>query len=205
MTGYSRAQVTRHIRRFECGGKVQSRQRRRHRFASVYTAADIRLLAKTDQLHGTLCGPATKKLFERAYTVFGETAYERLAQICVSHLYTLRRSTGYQRQRRHIEKTKPRSLPIGQRRKPASNGRPGYLRIDTVHQGDLDGRKGVFHINVVDELTPFQGVASVEKISEAFLLPALDELLAAFPFVIHGFHSDNGSEFVKNPSRRAAQ
>jgi transposase InsO family protein len=39
-------------------------------------------------------------------------------------------------------------------------------------------------------------VASVERISEAFLLPTLDLVLDAFPFVIRGFHSDNGSEYV---------
>jgi len=36
----------------------------------------------------------------------------------------------------------------------------------------------------------------VEKISERYLLPALEELLEAFPFQVLGFHSDNGSEFV---------
>ena len=78
----------------------------------------------------------------------------------------------------------------------APEGRPGYLRIDSVHQGDQDGLKGVYHINVVDAATQFQAVAAVEKISEAYLIPALKELLAAFPFVILGFHSDNGSEYV---------
>jgi hypothetical protein len=39
---------------------------------------------------------------------------------------------------------------IGERRRPDAQGRPGYLRIDTVHQGDLDGVKGVYHINAVD-------------------------------------------------------
>jgi len=198
VTGYSRAQVARHIRAFRRVGKVQRRDRHRHRFAVKYTAADIRLLAKTDELHGTLCGPATKKIFERAHQIFGDVAFARLAYISVSHLYNLRRSVGYQRHRRHFEKTKPRSLPIGERRKPVSNGQPGYLRIDTVHQGDLDGRKGVYHVNAVDEVTQFQCVVSVEKISEAFLLPALSDLLSAFPFVIRGFHSDNGSEFINH-------
>ena len=34
---------------------------------------------------------------------------------------------------------------IGERRRPEPNGKPGYIRIDTVHQGDLDGVKGVYH------------------------------------------------------------
>jgi hypothetical protein len=42
----------------------------------------------------------------------------------------------------------------------------------------------------VDEVTQFQAVVCVSILSEAFLLPALEELFAAFPFVISGFHSD---------------
>ncbi len=68
--------------------------------------------------------------------------------------------------------------------------------MDSVHQGDLDGIKGVYHINAVDCVTQYEGVATCEKISEAFLLPVLEALLLSFPFVIHGFHSDNGSEYI---------
>ncbi len=75
-------------------------------------------------------------------------------------------------------------------------GLPGYLRVDSVHQGDLDKVKDVYHINVVDEVTQFQFVGSVERISERHLLPVLESLLEAFPFRIRGFHSDNGSEYV---------
>ena len=41
-----------------------------------------------------------------------------------------------------------------------------------------------------------QFVATCEKISEAFLLPVIRQLLEGFPFVILGFHSDNGSEYI---------
>ena len=196
VTGYSRAQVARLIRGFQKTGRVRRHAGVRHRFAVHYTPADIRLLAKTDELHETLSGPATKKIFERAFMVFGNAAFERLASISVSHIYTLRKSTGYKQKRQYFAKTKSRSLPIGQRRKPTPEGKPGYLRIDSVHQGDLDGKKGVYHINAVDEVTQFQAVVCVEKISEAYLLVALEELFAAFPFLIRGFHSDNGSEYI---------
>jgi len=33
---------------------------------------------------------------QRAYHVYGDTRYERLATLSVSHLYNLRKSTGYQ-------------------------------------------------------------------------------------------------------------
>jgi hypothetical protein len=75
-------------------------------------------------------------------------------------------------------------------------GKPGWVRVDTVHQGDLDGQKGVYHINMVDSVVQWEIVACVEKISERYLEPILEEALGAFPFVILGFHSDNGSEYI---------
>jgi transposase InsO family protein len=89
-------------------------------------------------------------------------------------------------------------VAIGERRRPEPNGRPGYLRVDTVHQGDRDGTKGVYHINAVDEVTQWQVVGAVAQISEAYLLPVLQAMLAQFPFRIRGFHSDNGSEFINH-------
>jgi len=144
----------------------------------------------------TVPGPATRKLCERAFALFGDSRFERLARISNGHLYNLRHSSGYQRQRRHVDKTRPTPVKIGERRKPFPNGRPGFLRVDTVHQGDLDGIKGLYHINAVDEITQMQVIVSVEKISERFLLPALQQLLETFPFVILGFHADNGSEYI---------
>src|SRR5690606_33640470 len=87
-------------------------------------------------------------------------------------------------------------VSIGERKRPDPQGQPGFLRVDTVHQGDREGIKGVYHINLVDEVTQWQVVFAVSQISEAFLLPLLNEALALFPFVIRGFHSDNGSEFI---------
>ena len=83
-----------------------------------------------------------------------------------------------------------------ERRKPCPYGQPGYLRIDSVHQGVLDGRKGLYHINAVDAVTQMEVAACVEKISERFLIPALEQMFEFLPFVILGFHSDNGSEYV---------
>jgi transposase InsO family protein len=133
---------------------------------------------------------------ERAHGVFGDARYERLATISVAHLYNLRQRAGYQRHRQVWTKTRPVTIPIGERRAPSPNNQPGYLRVDSVHQGDLDGVKGVYHINTVDCVTQYEGVATCERISEAFLIPVLEALLESFPFVIQGFHSDNGSEYI---------
>ena len=196
VSGYSRQQLTRLIKQYRQSGSLQRRQRTVQGFARRYTAADIGLLAAMDERHDTPCGPAVKKLCERACTVFGQSEYTALASISVSHLYNLRKSTPYTKRRRHIEKTRPQRSGIGERRKPRPLGQPGYIRIDTVHQGDLDGKKGVYHINAVDEVTQFEVVCTVEKISERYLLPALEQLLDTFPFQVLGFHSDNGSEYI---------
>jgi len=196
VSGYSRQQITRLIRHYRQTGTLQRRQRTVAGFVRKYTSADIRLLAAMDERHDMPCGTAIKKLCERAYAVFGQTEYERLATISVSHLYNLRKSVPYTRQRRHFEKTRPTRSAIGERRRPQPLGQPGYIRLDTVHQGDLDGKKGVYHINAVDEVTQFEVVCTVEKISERYLLPALEQLLEAFPFQVLGFHADNGSEYI---------
>jgi len=87
-------------------------------------------------------------------------------------------------------------IRIGERRKPQPDKRPGYLRLDTVHQGDHDGVKGIYHINAVDEVTQWEVIAATPQISEYWLIPVLEALLTQFPFKIRGFHSDNGSEFI---------
>lgn len=199
VSGYSRQQITRLVKRGGERRKLVKRYRgSRTSFARIYTGADVLLLAHTDTLHGTLSGLATKKLMERAYGLFGDTRYQRLATISVAHLYNLRQRSSYQHQRQVWTKTRPASLPIGERRAPTPNNRPGFLRVDSVHQGDQDGIKGVYHINAVDCLTQYEAVASCERISEAFLIPVLEALLQSFPFVILGFHSDNGSEYINH-------
>ncbi|MHB8564618.1 MAG: hypothetical protein ACYDDA_11885 [Acidiferrobacteraceae bacterium] len=196
VSGYSRIQIKRLVRQSMKTGTLKRRQRTVNEFTRIYTREDVQRLAHMDELHGTLSGPATKKLCERAYTVFGQAEYQRLAGISVGHLYNLRHGTPYRAVRRHFEKTRPTVSHIGERRKPRPEGRPGYLRVDTVHQGDLDGKKGVYHLNAVDEVTQFEIVCSVEKISERYLIPVLAALLEQFPFVVLGFHADNGSEYI---------
>ena len=197
LTGYSRQQITRLIQRHYEAGKLVYALKPAYGFKSQYTEADIARLLEIDKLHETPNGLRVKKLCERAYTRFKDQRYERLKDISVSHIYNLRQSKTYLRGRCHFEKTKSRKAEqIGQRKKPRPNGVPGYLRIDTVHQGDLDKVKGLYHINVIDEVTQFQVVATVERISEQYLIPVLTIMLDTFPFKIINFHSDNGSEFV---------
>jgi len=118
--------------------------------------------------------------------------------LLIPKILHLRRNPRYRQRRKTYQKTRPSAVPIGERRRPDPQGRPGYLRVDTVHQGDRENAKGVYHINAVDEVTQWEIAAAVERISEAYLEPVLATLLAQFPFVLHGFHSDNGSEFINH-------
>ena len=70
------------------------------------------------------------------------------------------------------------------------------MRVDTVHQGDRDGKKGLYAINLVDEVTQFEHIGAVARLSEAFLIPVLEALLVTLPFSVLGFHADNGSEYI---------
>lgn len=196
MTGLSRAQATRLIGQYLEGEEVKPKRYRRRRFPTRYRRADIELLASVDEAHETLSGPATQKLLQRALHDFGDRRYQRLAQLSVAHLYRLRRSRVYRKRRVDYQPTRPTAVSIGERRRPEPGGRPGYLRVDTVHQGDLDGTKGVYHINAVDEVTQWEVVGATAQISEAWLEPVLIAMLEQFPFRIRGFHSDNGSEFI---------
>ena len=196
MTGLSRAQVTRLISCYSTTGQVKAAVYQRTRFATQYTGGDVDLLAYVDKAHGNLSGPATRRILEREYEDYGQGAYVRLAAISVAHLYRLRNSAAYRKRNTSYEPTRPTPIPIGERRKPQPHGTPGYLRIDTVHQGDQDGRKGIYHINAVDQVTQWEIVASVPQISENWLIPVLEAIIMQFPFMILGFHSDNGSEFI---------
>jgi transposase InsO family protein len=196
MTGLGRAQITRLISLQRRTGRVKATVYERTKFPTRYTAADVNLLAYVDKAHGNLSGPATRRILEREHSDYGQAAYVRLASISVAHLYRLRNSAAYRKRNTSYQPTRPTPIPIGERRKPQPRGEPGFLRIDTVHQGDQQGRKGLYHINAVDEVTQWEIVAATPQISELWLMPVLQSILEQFPFAIRGFHSDNGSEFI---------
>lgn len=198
MTGLSLPQITRLIRSYVKTGTVRAMPSGRCRFARKYSAQDVGLLAEVDRAHQRLSGPATCHILRREHAEFGKPEFANLAELSPSHLYNLRQSPIYRRQAAEFTLTKPSAVTIGERRRPDPKGRPGYLRVDTVHQGDWDGAKGVYHINAVDTVTQWQVVGCAEKISEAFLMPVLEAILHQFPFVILGFHSDNGSEYINH-------
>jgi transposase len=90
MTGRSRAQVTRLVGQYLKHSEVKEAVCRRHRFKNRYTQADIELLARVDEAHETLSGPATKKILEREREIYQHAEYARLATISAAHIYNLR-------------------------------------------------------------------------------------------------------------------
>ena len=202
-SGYSRAQVTRLVTRWQ-GNRLAAvpLAKRYHAptvpFARKYTLADVKLLVEMDKANEDVCGPAIAHLLQRAYRTYDDPRYERLADLSVSHLYNLRKTAGYQAQRKSFTSTRPVCNAIGVRKAPGPKGRAGFIRIDTVHQGDPDGVKGVYHITCVDAVSQWQVQACVQGIGEAYLLPVLALVIAQFPFVVLGFHSDNGSEYINH-------
>lgn len=196
LTGVSRAQTTRLIGRWLEKREIQPLPPHRPSFPRRYRSADITVLARVDAAHGDLSGPALRRILQREYQVYGQAEFERLADLSVSHLYNPRHSEAYRRRRVRVEPTRGRHVPIAERRKPDPQGRPGYLRVDTVHQGLHDGQAGPYHINSVDTVTQWEVLGCCEAISEHHLLPVLENMLEQYPFPILGFHCDNGSEFL---------
>jgi transposase InsO family protein len=199
LSGCSSRQIKRYVRAYKNGRKL-CRPYERRTFSVTYTDADRELLAETDNLHSAIdrrtSAAAIQRICHKEYAM-GNRKYERLARISVSHLANLRRSKRYRHIAVTVEKTKTVQRSIGRRGKPDPQGKPGFLRVDTVHQGDApNGSKGVYHVNLVDEVTQWEIILSVDQIAESSLKPALEIALELFPFTILGFHSDNGSEYI---------
>ena len=198
LTGLSRAQVTRLIARWSRTRQVRPLPPQRPSFSRRYGSSDIALLAKVDAAHEDMSGPAIRRILQREYSVYGKAEFERLAGLSVSHLYNLRRSLAYRRRRVRVQPTRGKAVSIAERRKPDPQGKPGYLRVDTVHQGQQDGKAGPYHINSVDTVTQWEVLGCCQAISENHLIPVLEQMLAQYPFRILGFHSDNGSEYINH-------
>lgn len=214
VTGYSSSQLTRLISKYLIKGDLNLKEYHRNKFSVKYTASDIAHLVETDNLHSRLNGVATRRILEREYQNYGHLDFKNISQISVSQIYRLRGSKRYISQSLTFKHTQAVKRNIGERRKPQPNGLPGYIRIDTVHQGDLASdqtkqtdkdqgqrikyTKGVYHINSADEVTQTQIIAAVEQISESYLEPILKLIIDQYPFIIVEFHADNGSEYINH-------
>ena len=199
LTGYSSKQLKRLINLWKSGRLLANLNSpsNRNTFPCKYGPTEIELLAKADKNLHYPNGYALKENLEREFNIFKKEEYSIISQISVSHIYNIRKkSSQYKSLTMHYTKTNPTNIPIGQRKKPYPDSKPGYLRVDSVHQGDFNGVKGVYHINMVDEVTQWEIVGCVPQITEEFMEPLLKELIKQFPFKIINFHSDNGAEYI---------
>lgn len=194
ITRYSDAQISRHIGRYHRGEPV-IKQQKRNTFDRLYTMEDRRLLAMVDNETGRMAGTLAGQFCADQFMA-GDKRFLRLKNVSSATVYRLRKDKRYEALSITIEKTKPVQVPIGERRKPEPDGVPGFIRVDTVHQGDLGEQKGVYHINLVDEVTQWEVVIAVENIAESLLKEVLQIAIFLFPFRIRNFHSDNGSEYI---------
>ncbi|MDO8592701.1 MAG: integrase [bacterium] len=197
-TGYSLSHAKRLAAKWRGGTLAFNPSRRRHKFSRKYYPADINLLITTDVAHSCLSGEATRVILRREFKIFKRADYANISHISASHIYNIRNKNRQYNssQAKFFKRTEYRNIDIGVRRKPQPNGQPGYVRVDTVHQGDYLGNKGVYHINIVDEVTQYELIATVEQITERYLKPVVEALLKLFPFAISEFHADNGSEYI---------
>ncbi len=196
VSGYSLSQTERLIREYVSTGSINPAKRTQPTFKGTYNREDIAALAGLDEIYERMSGQAMTVILRREYEQFCNKAYLRLKDISVSHIYNLRNTVTYKRINTTYTKTKPSVVKLGERIKPEPEGKPGFLRVDTEHQGDKDGEKGVYHINLVDEVTQWEVVICVRAISERYMLPALAMALELLPFVVINFHADNGSEYI---------
>lgn len=90
-------------------------------------------LAVTEALHATLSGPATMAMLRCALEAFGDASYARLTGISYGHPYDLRRSRIYARSLGVKHDTRDTRAPIGIRRKPRLEGRPGWVHVDSMY------------------------------------------------------------------------
>lgn len=187
ITGYKKAQIARLTKR-AIAGKLKVKVYRRTNPNLTYRPYDVKLLEKTDELHLRLSSLATREILRREYRLFGKGEFENISRISSSHINNLRQTNLYRSS--YVNGTKARNISIAKTQIPENNGFPGSIRVDTVHQRDI------YHINAVDEITQWEVVVSVPRITEEYLAPALEFLLSQFPFVVFNFHSDKGIEFI---------
>jgi hypothetical protein len=190
LTGYHKAQLLRLIKRVVSEGKLAKKPYVRKNPNVIYTQADLKLLETTDLVHCRLNSLATKEILRRMSEVYHKTEYDHVSGVSSSHINNLRRDPHYKSF--WVNGTKSVERSIVETREPEPNGKPGSIRVDTVHQREI------YYLNLVDEITQWEIMIAVPMLSERYLLPALKLAISQFPFKIFNFHSDRGSEFINH-------
>lgn len=187
ITGYKKRQLLRLVSQAVVGELKRKPYKKLHPHR-IYTSLDIKLLEKTDELHLRLSEGATKEILRREFEIFHHQNYQTISHISHSHITNLRHHQLYNNH--WVNHTKAKTIPIGITQPPENYGKPGSIRVDTVHQREI------YHINSVDEITQWEIVVCVPQISERCMVSALEDLINQYPFIIFNFHSDRGGETI---------
>ncbi len=174
---------------------LRTRTYNRNKFHRIYLNEDIILLADVDSKVERLSAESLRNLFIREYKIFNNKDFERLSHISKSHINNLRGTSIYRTKMLKFNKThsnKANFLPIG---KMIANGKPGYIRVDSVHSGIWNEQKGLYFINMIDDVLQTEFIYTLPLISERFLVPMVEYMLSSYWTDIHAFHADGGSEY----------
>jgi hypothetical protein len=142
MTGLSRAQATGLLGMYLRPEKVQPQPYRRRRFAERYTRAVAELLAAVDEAHDTISGPATRKILQGTHYDFKDAQYTRRAELSGGAVVPHAQEPPIPAAVDELPTNAAHQDIHWRAAPPKPNGQPGYLPVDTVHQGDQDGIKG---------------------------------------------------------------
>lgn len=113
LSGYSRQQLSRLVKSHAETGKLSYFPARRNGFKSIYTLADILLLAEVDVAHEHPSGAVVKKICERMHKVHGEERFRRLSEASVAQIYLMRKTQQYRSRHTYYQKTQPVKIAIG--------------------------------------------------------------------------------------------
>jgi len=102
----------------------------------------LKAFAKGNEAFGQMSGLATRVVLRRQFELFGDSRFERLAGISNGHIYNLRSGSTYRGQRAVWTRTRAATVSIGLRQAPEAGGRPGFVPVDTVHQGTATVSRG---------------------------------------------------------------
>ena len=85
-------------------------------------------------------GAATDRVLHRQPDLFGDARFLRLGSVWVAHRYNWRNNACCRNERVIVTQTRPtKAVHIGVHKAPKPDRRPGFIGIDSGHQGELDG------------------------------------------------------------------
>ena len=198
VTATSRAQLTRLIGRWMEERKIVRRPAQRPRFTSRYLREDIVLLAATGRARGSSyrrcagsgansrssAGRSTNGCRRSRSRIFTISGAGRLTKISASE----------------CSPAKPADRHRRRGANPIRSAGRDTCAWTPQHQGQKDGKAGVFHIQCrrPGDAMADHRMRGDDQRAGVISLPVLEAMLHQFPFRILGFHCDNGSEFLNH-------